>query len=55
MNKRHTRDIVLDTETAIQHTLNKDHDTIRHDIKRKLQHTQHYEQKHRHIQQNRGL
>ena len=44
-NKTHTRDIVLDTETAIQHTHNIDQDTIRHDIKRKLQHKQQYEHK----------
>ena len=40
------RDRVIGAETAIQHTHNNDQDTIRHDIKRKLQHTQQHEQKH---------
>ena len=38
-HKRHIRDIITDTETAVQNTHLNDQDPIRHDIKRKLQNT----------------
>ena len=39
-NNRHIRNIIKDTETALRNTHINDQDSIRHDIKRKLQRTQ---------------